>query len=69
MLQWEFIPAWSAQGQEQSDLPEKALWLREADVVVRSMMEHNERSSLKVMGTGVQLCNNCLSEAKDPGIL
>lgn len=31
------------------------LWLRDADIVVRSILEYNEMGRLKVTGTGVQL--------------
>lgn len=48
-----FLPA--VQWQEQSSLPENVLWLRGADIAVRSMLGHNEMAAFKDMGSVVLL--------------
>lgn len=49
------VPAPSAHGQEWSNFLEKVLWLRDANIAVRSMLEDIERKRFKVMGSGVLL--------------
>lgn len=55
LLLGESVPACSTHGQEGSDLPEKVLWLRDADFAVRSMLEHKEIARFKDMDSGVLL--------------